>query len=154
MNDRLANLAGRKELLIARSRLHRLQLQHQTRSLRRSIARPATMLSLAASAPVRPLLFSALLFIAGRGRMARILRGAMAALAIAKAAGVVMGQFSRAGGTTTYSPPAPKIQTSRLAPHPDPRDPAHAEWLIDAGVDGSFPASDPSAAAQPHPSRR
>ena len=113
------------------------------------------MLSLAASAPVRPLLFSALLFIAGRGRMARMLRGAMAALAVAKAAAVVMGQFSRAGGTTTTrSAPAPKIQASRLAPHPDPRDPAHSEWLIDAGVDGSFPASDPPAAAQPHPSRR
>lgn len=42
------------------------------------------------------------------------------------------------------SPPAaPKVDTSKVPAHPKPEDPVHAEWVIDAGNDGSFPASDP-----------
>jgi hypothetical protein len=51
-------------------------------------------------------------------------------------------------------PPAPKIGTSKVAPHPDPKDPKHAEWLIDEAEDESFPASDPSSATQPKPKPR
>ena len=47
-------------------------------------------------------------------------------------------------------PAAPKTAASKLAPHPAPQDPAHDEWRIDEADDESFPASDPSAAAQPH----
>jgi hypothetical protein len=43
---------------------------------------------------------------------------------------------------------------SHVPSHPDPADPLHGEWLIDEGSDESFPASDPSAAAMPHGSRR
>jgi hypothetical protein len=85
MSDRAAELAARREMLVARSNLHRLQLQHHSASLRLSLTRPATLLSLATSAPVRPLLFSALTLIAGRGRFARILSFAMTALAVIKA---------------------------------------------------------------------
>jgi hypothetical protein len=49
------------------------------------------------------------------------------------------------------SPPAPKVSTSQIAPHPQPRDPEHAEWTIDEAEDESFPASDPSSITQPHP---
>ena len=38
-----------------------------------------------------------------------------------------------------------------------PRDADHLEWLIDEGLMGSFPASDPSSIAQPNdrwPSKR
>jgi hypothetical protein len=50
--------------------------------------------------------------------------------------------------------PAPKSGGSKLVPHPAPRDPAHEEWRIDEADDESFPASDPSAAAQPHRPKR
>lgn len=46
--------------------------------------------------------------------------------------------------------PAPKVSATRVAPHPKPSDPKHAEWLVDEAVDESFPASDPPAIAQPH----
>jgi len=32
----------------------------------------------------------------------------------------------------------------------DPRDPQHAEWLIDEASEESFPASDASSPAMPH----
>jgi len=82
MSDRLAELAGRKQLLIARSRLHRLELQHGIIALRESFFQPKSMLSMATSGPVRPLLFSALLMLVGRGRFGGLVRGAMAALTV------------------------------------------------------------------------
>jgi hypothetical protein len=51
-------------------------------------------------------------------------------------------------------PPAPKVASSRLPPHPSPQDPAHEDWRIDEADEESFPASDPSAAAQPHRPKR
>jgi hypothetical protein len=47
-------------------------------------------------------------------------------------------------------PPAPKVAATKLPPHPSPKDPAHDDWRVDEADDESFPASDPSAAAQPH----
>ena len=45
--------------------------------------------------------------------------------------------------TTAKSPaPAPKVGTSKVPPHPQPKDPKHEEWVIDETVDESFPASD------------
>jgi hypothetical protein len=46
-----------------------------------------------------------------------------------------------------------KIPASRIPPHPARDDPAHDEWRIDEASDESFPASDPSAPAQPHRSK-
>jgi hypothetical protein len=40
-----------------------------------------------------------------------------------------------------------------LPPHPDPKDPQHTEWLIDEADAESFPASDPSSTAMPHPKK-
>jgi hypothetical protein len=48
-------------------------------------------------------------------------------------------------------PPAPKVSSSQVPPHPKPADPQHREWLVDEGDDESFPASDPSSITQPHP---
>ena len=50
MNENLALLVARKELLLARSRLHRLELRHQVRELRESVLRPLATLSHLASA--------------------------------------------------------------------------------------------------------
>lgn len=49
---------------------------------------------------------------------------------------------------------APDQDAPHVPSHPDPADPLHGEWLIDEGSDESFPASDPSAVAMPHGSRR
>jgi hypothetical protein len=85
MSERLARLAARRRLLLARSELHRLELRHGFGLLQRSLLEPRNALALAASAPVRPLLFGAVLLALGRRRLGRMLRGAMAALALAKA---------------------------------------------------------------------
>lgn len=135
MSDRAADLAQRKQLLIARSRLHRLELQHHTQSLRRSIATPRSVLAIASSAPVRPLLFSALTMALGRGRLSRLLRRALAVLAAVKTVSAVAGAFSQK-----------RAQAGAAADH--------EEWLIDEAEAESFPASDPSSIAQPHPRPR
>jgi hypothetical protein len=83
MNDELRLLATRKQLLVARSRLHRLELIHETRALRRSMARPATWLSIGSPA-ARPLFAGALMLLIGRHRLSRLLRVATAAIAIAR----------------------------------------------------------------------
>lgn len=85
MSDRLAELAGRKQLLLARSRLHRLELQHGIIALRESFFQPKSMLSMATSGPMRPMLLSVLMMVVGRGRLGRIVRGALAALTVVKA---------------------------------------------------------------------
>jgi hypothetical protein len=95
MSDRLLELAGRKELLIARSRLHRVELQHGIIALRESFFQPKSMLSMATSGPVRPLLFSALMMLVGRGRFGGVVRGALAALTVVKAVRSHFGARSR-----------------------------------------------------------
>ena len=97
MNETLRAFGERKQLLLARSRLHRLELQHQLGELRRSFARPRAALSLAASPAVRPLVLSALMALLGRGRAARLLKGALAALAVAKMLRSIYGWMSEAG---------------------------------------------------------
>ena len=152
MSEKLEVLAARKQLLVARSTLCRLQLVHESHALRRSLTTPRGIFSIATSAPVRPLLFSALLLVAGRSRFARLLRGAMMVLTVIK---IVR---AAAGFVQSTSPPqeapAPKVSWSHVTPHPGRDDPQHGEWLIDEADDESFPASDPSAVAQPHPKPR
>lgn len=84
MNTALQELAARKQLLVARSTLHRLGVQHSAIALRGSLLAPRNALGFLAAPAVRPLLFSALLAILGGSRLGRVLRGAMAGLAIAR----------------------------------------------------------------------
>ena len=83
MSESTRALAARRELLLARSRLRRLELLHESEMLRRSLVRPSTIFSIARSSPVRPLVFSALLMVAGQGRLAKIIRVASSLVAIA-----------------------------------------------------------------------
>lgn len=79
-------LAARKQLLLARSALYRAALHHHALSLRHAIATPKSVLAFAALPGVRSALFSALLLVAGRGRLGRWLRGAIGIIAAAKVA--------------------------------------------------------------------
>jgi len=79
-------LAARKQILLARSAFYRASLQHHAQALRHSIATPKTALAFAALPGVRSAIFSALLLFAGRGRLARWLRGAMGVVAAARMA--------------------------------------------------------------------
>ena len=45
--------------------------------------------------------------------------------------------------------PHPTLPKRPRRPEPPPGTPEHAEWLMDEGVDDSFPASDPPAQTQP-----
>jgi len=47
--------------------------------------------------------------------------------------------------------PKPKRAVARAPDRSDPKDPGHAEWLIDEASEESFPASDPSEAVMPRP---
>ena len=85
MSQSREELVARKRLLIARSALHRIRLQHEAHALRSSIATPRGVLGLATAPVVRPILFSALLLVAGRKRLSRVLQGALTGLAIARA---------------------------------------------------------------------
>jgi hypothetical protein len=56
--------------------------------------------------------------------------------------------------TSKNPPPAPKVSTSKVPPHPKPTDPKHEEWVIDETVDESFPASDPPSHTPPTKPKR
>jgi hypothetical protein len=86
MSERLRELAHRKQLLVARSRLHRLQIQHAAQSLGDSLSPARAIRSFARSDALRPVIFTALLFAFGRTRLGRVVRGAMAVLAALRAA--------------------------------------------------------------------
>jgi hypothetical protein len=92
MSERLEDLAARKKLLLARSNLHRLQVRLAARSLGRSLFTPRTAFSIVKAAPVRPLLFSALLALVGAGTLSRLLRGTAGLLAVVR---VVRSVISR-----------------------------------------------------------
>lgn len=86
MNERLRELADRKQLLVARSRLHRLHVVHGMQTLRASLSPPRAVMSFARSETLRPVIFTVLLFALGRSRLGRVLRGAMAVLSAVRAA--------------------------------------------------------------------
>jgi hypothetical protein len=89
-------LAARKQLLLARSSLYRSSVEVHALELRHSLSARRAVLAIGAMAPVRSFLFAALLRVAGRGRTARVLRVALGAIAVAKAAQVLLGSL-RAG---------------------------------------------------------
>ncbi len=84
-------LVGRKALLVARSSLYRLTLARDARLLRESLE----WRNLASSAPLRPLLFGALMLVAGRSRISALVRLATGAIMLVKAAQAVFGMARR-----------------------------------------------------------
>ena len=98
MSKHMDALAARRELLVARARLHRLELRHHASTLRRSLLRPMTALSVATSPAMRPLLLSVVMFAFGRGRASKLLRAALVVLAVTKGARALLGSRRRASG--------------------------------------------------------
>lgn len=87
MNESREILALRKDLLIARAQLQRLKIAHQVGELREGLSwrNAATAF---ASSPGRSLFFGLLLLVAGRSKVANLVRIAAGAVALAKVAGV------------------------------------------------------------------
>jgi hypothetical protein len=84
-------LADRKALLLARSSLYRLSLARETGLLRESLRWRNLASSATHSGALRPLAFGALMLLAGRSRVARILGLAMRIIAIVKTVQALRG---------------------------------------------------------------
>jgi hypothetical protein len=84
MSKELDDLAGRKQLLIARSTLARLQMQSELLGLRESVSWTRIGLKAATSAPVRSALFGLALSRLGHNRVASLLGLASKAILFAK----------------------------------------------------------------------
>jgi hypothetical protein len=86
----LDDLAARKQLLIARSTLARLQMQSDLLGLRESVSWTRIGLKAATSAPVRSALFGLALSRLGDNRVASLLGLASKAILFAKMTGVAV----------------------------------------------------------------
>jgi hypothetical protein len=84
-------LAQRKALLLARSSLHRLALEHEADLLRQSLQWRNLASSARSSTGLRPLIFGALLLVAGRRRIAGILGVATRVIAVVKTVQAIRG---------------------------------------------------------------
>jgi hypothetical protein len=84
VNSRQELLALHKEVLVARSSLQRLKIGRDVDALRESLQWRRALGTAASMPQVRSLLFGVLLLAAGRGRLARMVRMAATALAVAK----------------------------------------------------------------------
>ena len=82
-------LALRKDVLVARSSLLRLRATADVQALRESLSCAHVRTAIATSPAARNALFGALLLVAGGRRLARFVRIAAVALAVAKAATAV-----------------------------------------------------------------
>jgi hypothetical protein len=83
MNESREILALRKDLLVARAQLQRLKIARQAGELRESLNWRNAATTLATS-PSRALVFGLLLLVAGRGRMASVLRIGAGVVALAR----------------------------------------------------------------------
>jgi hypothetical protein len=95
MNSAAENLALRKQILLARSALGRLRVAHQLSAIHDSLRWPRVGMAVAGSPPARSALLGLLVLVAGEGRVARLLRGAAAALMLAKLARVLAALLKR-----------------------------------------------------------
>ena len=84
-------LARRKALLLARSSLHRLALAHEADLLRQSLQWRNLASSATSATGLRTLIFGALMLVAGRSRIARILGVATRVIAVVKMVQAVRG---------------------------------------------------------------
>ncbi|HEX7559981.1 MAG TPA: hypothetical protein VF386_12330 [Usitatibacter sp.] len=88
-------LADRKALLLARSSLYRLSLAREGELLRESLRWRNLASSARHSGALRPLVFGALLLMAGRSRLARVLGVAARIIAIMKTVQALRGAARR-----------------------------------------------------------
>lgn len=86
MSSRRELLALRREVLVARASLQRVAIARDVETLRGSLRWPRAAASIAASPLARSLVFGALVLIAGRGRVGRLIRLAATALSAMKLA--------------------------------------------------------------------
>lgn len=90
MSEKLQELAARKELLLARSALIRLQIRHKLLGVRSGASWVNVGMHAATSAPVRSALFGLALSSLGHNRVARVLAIASKAILFAKITGVAL----------------------------------------------------------------
>lgn len=90
MSEKLSELAVRKQLLLARSSLIRLQIRHQLYSARSGVSWVNVGVHAATSAPVRSAVFGLILSRLGHNRVARVLAIASKAILFAKITGVAL----------------------------------------------------------------
>jgi hypothetical protein len=79
-------LALRKDLLVARAALQRLRVRRDTDALRESLRWPRAATAFATSPRGLSITFALLLAVAGRGRLARLVRAAATLVALARLA--------------------------------------------------------------------
>lgn len=91
MSSPREELALRKQMLVARSALQRLEVTAQVAALREDLRPPKLVATLARSSPARSALLGLALLVAGRGRLARYLRIAATATAFARLAATLAG---------------------------------------------------------------
>jgi hypothetical protein len=95
MNKAREELAARKSLLLARSSIHRLELERDAVELREALQ----WRRLASAVPVRPVLFTALALIAGRTRLAKLAGWATSAITLMRLVRNVRGAAARGRDT-------------------------------------------------------
>lgn len=95
MSESREILALRKDLLVARAQLQRLKIAEQAGQLRRGLnwRNAATTFT---SSPGRSLVFGLLLLVAGRSKVANVVRIAAGAVALVKVAGVFAARSAAA----------------------------------------------------------
>ncbi len=89
------SLAGQKALLLARSSLHRLTLARDAQALRESLQWRNLASSATSSGALRPLLFGALMLVAGRSRLSALVGLATRAVMLVKAGRAAIGLMRR-----------------------------------------------------------
>jgi hypothetical protein len=113
MNESREILALRKDLLVARAQLQRLKIARQVGELRASLSWRNAAATLTSS-PGRSLGFGLLLLLAGRSKVANLVRIAAGVVALAKVAGAfaTTRPGARSRGEKAPSPDRDSLRTS------------------------------------------
>ncbi len=102
------NLALRKQVLLARSAMLRLKAVHEADAVRERLRWPRAVTAIAASSRGRSALFGLLMLLAGRGRLARLVGGAAAIVAVVKLAGLLRPSAAQPEPTSAASSQPPE----------------------------------------------
>jgi len=86
VSSELEMLGARKQLLVARASLQRLQAAREVEAISESLRWPRPLTSVATSQPALSLAVTALFFVLGRGRFARAARWASLVLTLLRIA--------------------------------------------------------------------